>query len=93
MVYGRPDWDLVFRGFIDYGRTERVQLPPPAFRELNDTLLGAGAGIEFRFKQYLTVRADWGRALKSSKARDDAQLGPRVRKGQDRFHLLFSVLY
>lgn len=103
MVYGRPDWDFIIKGFIDYGRTKRVQgfvpddpMTPLVERfpyEPDDSLLGAGAGIEFRYKHNLTVRADWGHALKSTNSRNDAGTGPRVRKGDDRLHLLFSVLY
>lgn len=89
MIYGRPDWDFIIKGFIDYGQTKRVQgshPTQPLAYEPGDKLLGAGAGVEFRYKHHVTVRADWGRVLKRPNDR-------HVKVGDNRFHLLFSVLY
>ena len=86
-VYGRPDWDFVLKGFIDAGRTirnaPRNGLPRP-LGETNDFLLGVGAGAELRFRQNLTVRVDWGQALRST---------PDVKRGSSEVNLLFSVVY
>lgn len=85
-VYGRPDWDFVIRGFVDAGRTIRNPRPdgtrPPG--EVNETLLGTGIGAEFRFRHNLTVRVDWGHALKSA---------GETKRGDDELYFLFSVVY
>src|SRR5690606_5224186 len=41
--FGRPDWDLIFRGFFDYGRTTNSRRQ--TFEE-NETLMGVGVGAE-----------------------------------------------
>ncbi|MCA9512206.1 MAG: hypothetical protein KC560_15955, partial [Myxococcales bacterium] len=87
MVYGRPDWDLVLKAFVDYGRTERNAAVAPAEKSV-DTLLGAGLGLELQFKSNFTARAEWGHALTGAGSDDT-----RVRAGHDEFHFLFSVLY
>jgi len=95
-VYGRPDWDLILRGFIDYGRTRRNDRALATTRETNETLVGVGAGIEFQYRSNLVARIDWGRALRDSKEDFDGNPltnDPVVRKGHDEIHLLFSVLY
>ena len=45
---------------------------------------GVGVGAEFRYRQNLTVRVDWGQALRST---------PDVRRGSHEVNLLFSVVY
>lgn len=67
----RPDWDLIFRTFADYGY--RWVGDPPSLvggveteRALADTdldLFGAGAGIELQILQNLSIRCDVGIAL------------------------------
>ncbi|MDG2423300.1 MAG: ShlB/FhaC/HecB family hemolysin secretion/activation protein [Phycisphaerales bacterium] len=59
-VYGRPDWDLIFKGFFDAGYV--FQNGNEGF-EVNNTLLGAGIGLEFLYKSNLRVQLDWGFAL------------------------------
>ena len=59
-VYGRPDWDLILKAFFDAGYVfQNGNLP----FEVNNTLLGAGIGMEFLYKSNLRVRMDWGFAL------------------------------
>jgi len=62
-VYGRPDWDLVFRGFVDVGKSIRNNPQLGSGTELNQFLVGAGAGVELAFKGNLTVRVDWARGI------------------------------
>jgi len=54
---GPTDWDLIFRGFLDVGRvTNNKQV---AF-EFNQTIIGAGVGLEFIFSDFLYARWDMG---------------------------------
>ncbi|MEE2906598.1 MAG: hypothetical protein VX527_02090 [Planctomycetota bacterium] len=59
-VYGRPDWDLIFKAFFDAAYV--FQGGNEGF-EANNTLLGAGIGLEFLYKSNLRVQLDWGFAL------------------------------
>ena len=92
-VYGRPDWDLVLRGFVDAGRS--IRNDRGSRRELNQTLVGAGVGLEFVFRGRLRARVDWGRGLYQ-----DTQCPRGVACGsqddidpQGEFHFLFSLMY
>lgn len=82
-VYGRPDWDLVFRAFLDYGRSF-VSDKLPLERE--ETLLGTGIGVELQLHRHLNVQFDWGFAL-----RDSASRG--VSSGSNRVHFLLSIFF
>lgn len=59
------DWDLIFRGFLDFGQTVNNNIQPSV--EVNRTLMGTGVGLELQlFKPlYITLRADLGWALRS----------------------------
>ena len=80
--YGKADWDLILKGFLDVGQT--IQKDRLAFEE-NDTLVGIGVGAEVQFKQYATLRVDWGFAL--------SDVGEEVKSGDNRVHVVFTVLY
>ena len=82
--YGRPDWDLIPKAFIDVGHTINNQ---GQFFETDDTLVGAGLGLEFAYKQNVNLRVDWGVALKSVGEPES------VKAGSNRFHISFTVLY
>ncbi len=60
-VYGRTDWDLILCGFLDYGM---VMPADPLFFENNETLIGAGVGLEFLFRTNFRFRLDWGFPLR-----------------------------
>ncbi|MBL9031638.1 MAG: hypothetical protein JNM80_08010 [Phycisphaerae bacterium] len=80
---GQPDWDLVVRGFVDGARV--VQSDRLSF-ERDETLLGAGVGVEVQLYRHLNARADWGVALHDTTAGS-------VSAGSSRFHLSFTVVY
>ncbi len=82
--YGRADWDLILVAFLDAARliqSERL----PTF-EKHSTLFGGGLGVEFQFKHYLTLRADWGFALKDLDNQD-------VDDGDSEFHFVGTFLF
>lgn len=80
--YGRADWDLILRGFLDVGRV--VQSNRESF-ESDETLVGAGVGAEISFRRNLSIRLDWGMALE--------ELDGRVSQGSNRFHFVATLLY
>jgi hemolysin activation/secretion protein len=59
-VYGRPDYDLVLRGFYDLGRAVYSDSVPG---EEDETLQGVGVGIELVVRRFLSLRLDYGIAL------------------------------
>jgi hypothetical protein len=78
---GRPDWDFIIKAFIDYGRADPNSPIPGEFTE---NLLGAGIGADLVIKRNLTVRVDWGVALRDASD---------VTAGSNRFHVAATVLY
>ncbi len=80
-IFGRPDWDLIFRGFVDLGHT---QINGTGNDVDDQTLMGAGGGVEFLFKQNLSVRFDWGVALRDAN---------EVTSGSNQIHFVATVLY
>src|SRR3989440_4052338 len=80
--YGKADWDLILKAFLDAGKT--IQTDRLGF-ENNDTLVGTGVGVELQFKQNMTLRLDWGFALSS--------IENEVNSGDNRLHVVFTVLY
>jgi hypothetical protein len=81
-AFGKPDWDMIFRTFVDAGRIE--QSGREQF-ERDDTLVSTGVGLELQLKQNIDIRADWGVALKS--------ISDGTEYGSNRFHLSFTLLY
>lgn len=80
--YGRADWDLVLKGFFDIGRT--INSDRKNF-ESDETLIGAGVGIEFLFRRNLSLRLDWGFALDEVEGKADA--------GDNRLHFVGTILF
>jgi hypothetical protein len=90
-VYGRPDWDLTLRAYVDVGRSRRNNKSAAASFgsvERNRTLVGAGIGAELTFRSNLRARIDWGTALKNESAGNS---GAEV--GDSEIHALFSIVY
>lgn len=79
-----PDWDLLARGFVDVART--VQVNRNSSFEYDETLIGAGLGLELIVRRNLSIRADWGIALQ------DMDSG-EVTAGSNRFHLVATFVY
>lgn len=59
-AYGRADWDLVLRAFLDAGQTYNSEKQS---YETDDTLVGTGFGIDLLYKRNLQLRLDFGWAL------------------------------
>lgn len=81
--YGSADWDLVLRAFIDIGRAENSDR---LIFESDETLIGAGIGIEFSLFRNLNLRVDWGFALEEA-------LDGEVESGDDRVHFVGTILF
>ena len=89
-AYGRPDWDLMLRGFLDVGRTIRNGSPGGSGNtEFDQTLVGAGVGAELVLRSNFRARVDWAAALEKTKG--DLEDGSEV--GDNLVHVLFSILY
>jgi len=80
--YGRADWDLILKGFFDIGRT--INSDRKSY-ESDETLIGAGVGIEFQFRRNLTLRVDWGFVL-------DA-IENKAEVGDNRVHFVGTILF
>lgn len=90
-VYGRPDWDLTLRGFLDVGRALRNkgsgnQAGP---EEFDQTLIGMGVGAELQVKSNFRARIDWATALKST----NGDISNSTEVWDNEVYVLFSVLY
>ncbi|NLF32208.1 MAG: ShlB/FhaC/HecB family hemolysin secretion/activation protein [Planctomycetes bacterium] len=83
--YGSADWDLVFRAFYDVGRTINTDSSDLGF-EHNDTLMGAGVGAELSIRHYLSLRVDWGVALRDLDSED-------VDAGDSEVHFVATLAY
>ena len=81
-AYGRPDWDLLFRGFLDVGQTYNSK---KLSFENDNTLVGTGLGVELDLKQNFSVRVDWGIPL------NEFSGGPKT--GESRVHVSATLLY
>ena len=88
--YGRADWDLILRVFVDAGYTRQNQ-PPSGVQvptESNQLLVGAGVGIELQIMNHIHARVDAGWALHDSK--DPVQ---PVKVGHNEIYFQFSIVY
>lgn len=83
-VYGRPDWDLIFRAFVDAGYV--VSSKAEAF-ENNEALIGAGVGVELSIRRNLQLRVDWAAVLNELPNTPDAETG------DSRLHFIATILY
>ncbi|HXJ55836.1 MAG TPA: ShlB/FhaC/HecB family hemolysin secretion/activation protein [Verrucomicrobiae bacterium] len=78
-VYGRPNWDLIFRTFVDGGCTFNQH---PVASEQDRNLLSAGLGLELQVRRNLSVRGDYGFALISQRT----GVAEPVDRGDGRWH-------
>jgi hemolysin activation/secretion protein len=81
-VYGRPDWDLILRGFADYAHTWNNNR---ATFESDHDLASVGVGAELLIKRNFNIRVDWGYVLETLQAKEQA--------GDSRFHIVATFLY
>jgi hypothetical protein len=84
-VFGRPDWDLILRVFTDAGRALKAGRIPGEF---NETLWGAGAGLELLLKRNLSLRFDYGQALRFIHGSDN-----EVDENDREYRWLITILY
>ena len=82
-VYGRPDWDLVLRVFSDFGR---AFYSDAVGGEEDQTLWGAGVGVELVIRRNLSLRVDWAFAL-------DEIPEDGVDSGDSEMHLIATLRY
>ncbi len=80
--WDRPDWDLVLKGFVDYGV---ANINNKMTGEEDVDLLGAGVGMELLLWQNFNLRLDWAMALD--------EIEGKVDSGDHRLHLLTTLLY
>lgn len=83
---GRPDWDLIFKVFMDGARV--INSRRLAF-ESNETLLSTGVGAELVIANNVSFRTDWGIVLDET----GSDTPDPVRAGDSRWHFVFTVLY
>jgi hemolysin activation/secretion protein len=81
--YGRADWDLILKGFVDGGKTINAKRKS---YEHDETLIGAGVGAEFLFKRNFSIRLDWGWALETLENKT-------VTSGSNRVHFVATLLF
>jgi len=82
-VYGRPDWDLVLRVFVD---AAFVHANDALSFESDQTLVGTGVGFEVSVLEHVNVRLDWGFALT-----DVEEEG--VEAGDSRLHVAATISF
>jgi hemolysin activation/secretion protein len=85
--YGPTDWDLIARAFVDagwVGNQDRESF------EKDQTLLGAGVGLELALTRHFNLRADLGVALKELENADGSTL---VEQGDVQLHFVGTLVY
>jgi hypothetical protein len=103
-IYGRPDWDLTLRAFVDFGHARRndrnLRSAPFSLNERNQTLIGAGVGAELQIRSNIRARLDWAMALRDENVNTPRPTPPAttakesgVDAGDSEIHVLFSILY
>ena len=91
-VYGRPDWDLIFRGFFDAGYAVRNECGCVVDPEFNTFLVSAGLGLEATFRNNAQIRIDWARGIHESHSNSNGDGVIEIDKS-GKFHFLFSISY
>lgn len=85
--YGPTDWDLIARAFVDAGWVRNIDRE--SF-ELDQTLVGAGLGLELQLTRRCNVRIDYGWALTDV---DRVGGGNEVDAGDSQWHLVATLVY
>ena len=81
--FGRADWDLIARTFFDMGR---VRNNNSRAGEFDETLMSWGIGLELQILQNVSLRCDWGLALR------DMNSG-QWEAGDSRVHVSAAVMW
>ncbi len=81
----RPDWDLVFRTFLDVAH---LDIEDRLSFESDATLISTGIGLELSVLRNVNLRVDWGIAL-----RDEVAGGDSVDAGDSRVHALLTIFF
>lgn len=82
--YGRADWDLILRGFVDYGRAKEN-----GGLGKDETIVGTGVGLELVIKRNLSARGDLGFPLEAATDANNKRVDP----GDPRVHFSVSFSY
>ncbi len=91
-VYGRPDWDLVIRAFVDAGHTQRnASGGRPS--EKDQILVSAGIGAELQILSNVRARLDYAVALTDERGPRNVGGKNFVTTGESEVHVLFSIVY
>lgn len=86
--FGYVDWDLILKAFIDVGRT---QVNDRFSFESNETLVGAGVGLELALTRRINGRVDLGFPLRDFD--DPAGNDNDVDVGDWRLHWVVTVIF
>ena len=84
-VYGFPDWDLIFKTFLDGGFANHVDMTQ---NEDNYGLLSGGIGLELQLNRYFSVRCDYGVVIENVEAN-----GEQAKSGDSRIHISGMIAY
>ncbi len=84
-AFGRADWDLILEAFVDAAWSKNNA---KTVGEYDQSLYGAGVGMEFQWKRNVSARLDWGVALKDVSTDSES-----VSAGDNRVHFSVTVLY
>lgn len=80
-VYGRPDWDLIFKAFVDYAF---MDVSDELAFETDENLMSTGLGVEVALKNNINFRAEWGFAMQDA---------GRTQAGDSEFHFVLTLVY
>jgi len=89
-AFARADWDLIFKGFFDMASVHQSQ---QQFGEVPSTLFSTGIGAELTFKRNVSLRLDWGVALKDAGQEKINSTEREVSAGDSRLHFMMTVSY
>jgi hemolysin activation/secretion protein len=86
-VSGPTDWDFIIKGFVD---AARVLISDRESFEANNTLVGAGIGLEVVYSHNVRGQVDFAWALHST---DDAGGADNVDQGNFEVHFLVTLTF
>lgn len=82
--YARPDLDVIAKAFLDVGRAENEDRQP---FESDETLIGAGVGLEILVGRNINLRLDFGVPLR------EIEEPTQVTTGSSRLHFVVTVIF